>query len=204
MRQASKRPKDTGLRVPQGAARFLNLRLEEFVAPSVTGGGERRFQAFLLRILLVCALGAALCFPLLLVVGSSAPVSAFPLILAAVALASAAWLSIAGGADVVLWLWGAIVSIALTTVSLQAAGISELVLCALVLIPLEAAVAGRMRLARVSSSAFLFHTRGLLFLQCLCLLPPPPRVPRPALGFPPPPLLLQSLAQARPRPASSP
>ncbi len=147
MRQASKRPKDTGLRVPQGAARFLNLRLEEFVAPSVTGGGERRFQAFLLRILLVCALGAALCFPLFLVAGSSAPVTAFPLILAAVALASAAWLSIAGGADVVLWLWGSIVSVALTIVSLQAAGISELVLCALALIPLEAAVAGRMRLA---------------------------------------------------------
>ncbi|WP_167591677.1 PAS domain-containing sensor histidine kinase [Jiella endophytica] len=135
------------MRVPQAAARFLNMRLDEFVAPSVTGGGERRFQAFLLRILLACALGAALSFPLFLLVGGNASVTALPLILAAVALASVAWLSIAGRPDAVLWLWGTIIAAGLTIGSLQMTGLTQITLCALAILPLEAAVAGRFRLA---------------------------------------------------------
>ena len=187
MRQASKRPQDTGLRVHEAAARFLTVRLDELVAPSVTGGGERRFQAFVLRILLAIALGAALCFPMLLAVSGAVAATALPLIVAAVALASAAWLSIDGRPDVVLGLWGTIIAAGLTVASLQAPGLTALILCVLTILPVEAAIAGRTRLAAafavvslacgallaVSAAAFAAPSGTLVFFAgniALCLL----------------------------------
>mgnify|MGYP003643324860 CR=1 FL=1 len=147
MRQASKRPAGTGRRVPRAAIRFLNLRLDEFVAPSITEGGERRFQAFVLRFFLLLALGTAVSAPLLLAMGNSASVMAFPLILAAVALASAAFLSIAGRPDAVLWLWGTIVSVGLALAARGNPEMAKFVPVILAVLPLEAAAAGRIRLA---------------------------------------------------------
>ncbi|NDW04391.1 sensor histidine kinase [Jiella pacifica] len=147
MRQASKRPAGTGRRVPWAAIRFLNLRLDQFVAPSITEGGERRFQAFVLRLFLVLALGTAVSAPLLLVMGNSASVTAFPLILAAVALASAAYLSIAGRPDAVLWLWGTIVSVGLAIAAHGNLEMAKFAPVILAVLPLEAAAAGRYRLA---------------------------------------------------------
>ncbi|MBP0615650.1 sensor histidine kinase [Jiella mangrovi] len=135
------------MRVSQAAVRFMNTRLDEFVAPSVTRGGERRFQARVLCVLLAFALGGALCFPLVLFFGAAASVAALPLILAAVALASAAWLSIAGRADAVLWFWGTIVSISLTLMALNRALPPEFAIAALAILPLEAGNAKRYRLA---------------------------------------------------------
>ncbi|MBO0905966.1 sensor histidine kinase [Jiella sonneratiae] len=129
------------------AIRLVTVRLDEFVSPSITRGGERRFQALLLRILLVFALGAALSFPVLLASGTSVATTALPLILAAVALASAAWLSIAGRPDAVLWLWGAMLCLGLTIAAEGAAGLAAVLPVVLVLLPLEAAVAGRPALA---------------------------------------------------------
>ncbi len=147
MRQASKRPADTGRRVPSAAIRFLNLRLEEFVAPSITEGGERRFQAFVLRFFLVLALAAAVSAPLLVAAGNTASAAALPLILAAVALASAAFLSIAGRPDAVLWCWGMIVSAGLALAAGDNPAMAKLAPVILAVLPLEAAVAGRYRLA---------------------------------------------------------
>ncbi|MCE7026579.1 sensor histidine kinase [Jiella avicenniae] len=147
MRQASKRPAGTGRRVPRGAIRFLNLRLDEFVAPSITEGGERRFQAFVLRCFLAVALAMAASAPVLLAMGNSASVTAFPLILAAVALASAAFLSIAGRPDAVLWFWGTIVSVGLALAAQGNPEMANFATVILAVLPLEAAAAGRFRLA---------------------------------------------------------
>ena len=147
MRQASKRPAGTGRRVPSAAVRFLSLRLEEFVAPSITEGGERRFQAFVLRFFLVMAAALAISAPLLVAAGTTASITAFPLILAAVALASAAWLSIAGRPNAVLWLWGMIVSAGLALAARDNPEMAKFAPVILAVLPLEAAVAGRYRLA---------------------------------------------------------
>ncbi|MBO0662407.1 HAMP domain-containing histidine kinase [Jiella sp. MQZ9-1] len=147
MRQASKRPKDTIWRVPTAAVRFLKLRLDEYVAPSVAPVSERRFQAGLLRVLLLSSFLVALCFPVLLATTTGSPLTALPLILAALALSSAAWLSLSGRADMVLMLWGTMAAALFGWAALRGAVTPELSLCVLAILPIEALIAKRARLA---------------------------------------------------------
>ncbi|MCQ0988840.1 sensor histidine kinase [Jiella marina] len=146
MRHASKRRESAG----SGAAsaiRTLQIRLDDFVSPTVTEASERRFQARILAALVAIGLVAALTSPVLAGLGASVTIAAMPLLVASLALAAAAWLSLSGRCDGVLWVAGSLgagISAALAT----AVGWPLVaVIAILVILPVEGLIARRYRLA---------------------------------------------------------